>query len=61
MTLAAAALEGRGIGVFKATTHRGGRGGSNAGLASIVRGVIEREMGGVVVLTVVEAGDDACG
>ena len=33
--LAAAALVGRGIGVFKATTHRGGRGGSKAGLASI--------------------------
>lgn len=34
--LAAAALVGRGIGVFRATTHRGGGGGSKAGLASIL-------------------------
>lgn len=32
----AAAFEARGIGVFRATTHRGGRAGSNADLASIV-------------------------
>lgn len=37
----AAALEARGIGVFRSTTHRGGRAGSNADLESIINNALD--------------------